>query len=111
MINDTIINFVSDVYSSYNDDYDINNYKDDMYFMNIHSENLYEYFEYIKYYIITVFVNNKEFDKQNIYGFEVTKDIIKFFIPTISILRDTVLYNFDEDVVQSVWSKIKIKFN
>lgn len=106
MVNDTIINFVTDVYESYNDSYDINNYKDNTYFMNIHSENLYEYFEYIKRYIIKTFINNEKFDEKTIYNFKITREIIHFFIPSIDVLKSTVLYNFDDDIVQRIWENI-----
>ncbi|WQJ52147.1 MAG: hypothetical protein [Hatfieldvirus porci] len=106
MINDNIINFVTDVYESFNDNYNINNYKDNEYFMNIHSENLYEYFEYIKYYIIETFVKGNKITDKTVFNFKITNEIINFFIPNIDILRTTVLFNFDDDVVKDVWHKI-----
>ena len=107
MVNDTIINFVTDVYEFYNDNYDINNYRDNIYFMNIHSENLYEYFDYIKRYIIKKFINNEEFDEKTIYNFKITREVLNFFIPNIIVLKTTILYNFDDDIVQKVWKNIK----
>ena len=107
MVNDTIINFVTDVYEFYNDNYDINNYRDNTYFMNIHSENLYEYFDYIKRYIIKKFITNEEFDEKTIYNFKITREVLNFFIPNIIVLKTTILYNFDDDIVQKVWKNIK----
>ena len=52
MIDDKIINFITDNYKEYNDSFNINDYSNEQLFTDVHTIELYKVFDNIKTYII-----------------------------------------------------------
>ena len=56
MIDDKIINFITDNYKEYNDSFNINDYSNEQLFTDVHTIELYKVFDNIKTYIIKYYV-------------------------------------------------------
>lgn len=108
MINDKIINFITDNYKQYNTDYNINDYIDEPLFNVIHSSELYDAFNEIKQYIIKYYILHNKDIKKPYYFSKKYKDFIIFLIPNIDILNNCILYNYklNNNELMQIYTKI-----
>ena len=108
MIDDKIINFITDNYKEYNDSFNINDYSNEQLFTDVHTIELYKVFDNIKTYIIKYYVLSDNTANIPIYFTKKYKDFINFLLPNTYILKQAVLYNYDlsDSEINQIYKKI-----
>ena len=108
MIDDKIINFITDNYKEYNDSFNINDYSNEQLFTDVHTIELYKVFDNLKTYIIKYYVLSDNSVNIPIYFNKKYKDFINFLIPNTYILKQTILYNYNlsDSEINQIYTKI-----
>ena len=79
MIDDKIINFITDNYKEYNDSFNINDYSNEQLFTDVHTIELYKVFDNIKTYIIKYYVLSDNTANIPIYFKKNTRILLIFY--------------------------------